>query len=109
MPSLVHVSVYNIHCCLHEVHVSKYIHEGNIRVFCRVRPLLPGELSSTGLNDSTASADNGSQTAVKADRGNLHIEYPDKEGDCRKISIQFFPYQVKCCSLQCTCTCKIVD
>lgn len=72
-------------------------------MFCRVRPLLPGELSSTGLDDSTASTDTGSQTAVKADQGNLHIEYPDKEGDCRKISIHFFPYQVKCCSLQCTC------
>lgn len=36
----------------------------------------------------------GSQAAVRADKGNVRIEFPDKDKDCRKISIHFSPYQV---------------
>ena len=39
----------------------------------------------------------GSQTAVKGDKGNLLVEFPDKDRDCKKICIHFSPYKVYYC------------
>ncbi|CAI8020879.1 Kinesin-like protein KIN-14N [Geodia barretti] len=76
--------------------------KGNIRVFCRMRPLLHCELNNSALDGSTASTDTtsicctsvGSQPVIKGDRGSFLIEFPDKEKECRKISIHFSPHKV---------------
>ena len=35
----------------------------------------------------------GSQAAAR-DKGSLHIEFPDKDRDCKKITVQFTPQKV---------------
>ena len=44
---------------------------------------------STKLSGSSA----GSQ-AVARDKGSLHIEFPDKDRDCKKIAVHFTPQKV---------------
>jgi kinesin family protein C1 len=76
--------------------------KGNIRVFCRMRPLLHCELNNSALDDSTANTDTtsscctsvGSQAVIKGDKGSFLIEFPDEEKECRKISIHFSPHKV---------------
>lgn len=64
-------------------------HTGNIRVFCRVRPILPDEIdssegrSSTGSNSGTVSKPSSPQ------RSHLSIDFPDKETDETKIGLKF--------------------
>ena len=74
------------------------LHIGNIRVFCRVRPLLPGEVrtgdgldDSTASNDSTSSGGSASGGRKNSKRGSssasLQVDYPDR--DRKKIGLQF--------------------
>ena len=74
------------------------LHIGNIRVFCRVRPLLPTEVrTGDGLDDSIASNDStssGGSTSggKKSSKGglsstSLQVDYPDR--DNKKIALQF--------------------
>ena len=99
---------------------SVSLHTGNIRVFCRVRPLLSGEISASALDGSTeiisrrctvhiqwcmyihvhvhvytklSGCSAGSQAAAR-DKGSLHIEFPDKDRDCKKITVHFTPQKV---------------
>ena len=43
----------------------------------------------TELSGSSA----GSQAAAR-DKGSLHIEFPDKDRDCKKIAVHFTPQKV---------------
>jgi len=74
------------------------LHIGNIRVFCRVRPLLPTEVrTGDGLDDSTASNDStssggstsgGRKTSKRGSSStSLQVDYPDR--DNKKIALQF--------------------
>ena len=80
------------------------LHIGNIRVFCRVRPLLPGEVKTgDGLDDSTASNDSTSSGGStlggrkNSKRGSssasLQVDYPDR--DRKKIALQFSGTEVR--------------
>ena len=76
------------------------LHIGNIRVFCRVRPLLPGEIrTGDGLDDSTASNDSTSTLGGRKNskRGSssasLQVDYPDR--DRKKIALQFSGTEVR--------------
>lgn len=118
----VHVCVSYIHCFKYtiiplaygDIHVYTLVHDyaflhhfcsGNIRVFCRVRPLLPGEGGMGNLDDSTASVDSTSSRGSthrgrKNSKGeissaNLQIEYPDRDRDRKKIAVQFSGAEVR--------------
>ena len=69
---------------------------GNIRVFCRVRPYLPGETDGCGResirsNGSRGSGGKGSKVTSPAQ---LQICYPDREMDSKKIALQYSSEQV---------------
>ncbi len=56
-------------------------------MFCRVRPVLPGE--SMG-RDSSWSQGSGAEVEPK-----LAVTFPDVNRDCKKISLEYLSDQVK--------------
>ena len=105
-----------------------HTHTGNIRVFCRVRPLLSGEegFSSGGggggegevdaataaasFNDSTVSMESVSSTTASSSHSRRHqssvpppppppsllkLDYPDLQGDGRKLLVQYTSNEVR--------------
>ena len=70
---------------------------GNIRVFCRVRPLLQGEMERFKRKSSVDS--HGSSRPCLAEQNKrtepkLKIEFPDSSRDGKKINFEFCSNQV---------------
>ena len=87
---------------------------GNIRVFCRVRPFLPGEIDSSCGDGRESICSNGSRGSGKGSKvtspaTQLQICYPDKEMDRKKIALQYSSEQVSalyngiCCYILLLC------
>ena len=67
---------------------------GNIRVFCRVRPFLPGEMDC-GRESICSNGSRGSGKGSKVtSSAQLQIQYPDKDVDGKKIALQYSSEQV---------------
>ena len=65
---------------------------GNIRVFCRVRPLLPTDPSylrdSIGRESSVSGGSTGSSKTAASSQRTMSITYPDRNGDRKKLSLE---------------------
>lgn len=64
--------------------------KGNIRVFCRVRPLLPSE-GGCDLDDTTGSCGSRDSTegSARQPSRSLEIRYPDQDKDAKAIMLQY--------------------
>ena len=66
---------------------------GNIRVFCRVRPLLPTDpgylADDTGRESSVSGGSRGSKGSKNGGQSVLGMVYPDSKSDQKKLAVEY--------------------